>query len=196
MANEDEKSPLEEIVNVLNRRGHAQMFARGGPITKGMVETGVAQEWATSMQGEFGVAISEIRQSLSDPPDCYVTISSETVSVEITELVNGEILKQISQGKRVSSLFQQQQWNLGSFSDAINKRLDEKSENYRRNKASVDVIVIHTDEDYLSPFDISRWLAELKFTPRENIQNAYLLRTYIPNFRDWWPIFKLYGTLA
>jgi hypothetical protein len=196
VANEDEENSLEEIANILNRRGHAHMFARGGPITKGMVEIGVAEEWATSMRGEFGVGISGIRQSPSDPPDCYVTISAKTISVEITELVNDDVLKQISQGKTDSSLFQQQQWNLESFSEAINKRLNEKPKNYQKNNIAIDVIIIHIDENYLSPFDISLWLAELQFAPRDSILNAYLLRTYTPNFRDWWPIFKLYGTLT
>ena len=194
MVGEDEERSLEDIVNVINRRGHAHMFARGGPITKEMVEMGVAQEWVASMGGEFSVDVSEIRQSLTDPPDCYATISSKTIGVEITELVNGDVLKQISQGK--APLFEQKLWNLKSFSEAINRRLDEKSKNYQRNNATIDVIVIHTDEDFLSPFDISRWLAEQQFRPRDCIMNAYLLRTYFPGFRDWWPIFKLYGTLT
>jgi len=196
MTSEGEKDALEEIVKVINRRGHAGMFARGGPITKEMVEIGVAKEWARSIEREFGLVISDVSNAANDPPDCYASISSRTIGIEITELVNGDVLRQISQGKNANSLFEQQLWNLERFTREINKRLDEKYEKYKKQKTSVDVLVIHTDEDFLSPRDIENWLREAKFLPREGIQSAYLLRTYFPGYREWWPVFKLYGQLT
>jgi len=200
---DNEADYFNQMVEVLNRRGHGSMFARDNKvISREMVEIGVAYEWANSMQKEFGTSVTEICSSGADHPDCYATCGEKRINLELTELVHEHILERCAKTPRSEmtldesrKLFDDSQWTSQLLFDQLSVRLDKKKGKYSNAGVKLDALIIHTDESWLSPQNIERWLNDFDFPVRNNVASAYLLCTYTPGYREWWPIFRLYGKL-
>lgn len=198
----ENKSLLEKIADVITQRGHAAMFARDNKlITKELIEKTVAAEWANSMREKFHIEISDVQHANAAHPDCFAYYCGERMNLELTELVKGNILAKYSGLKghtptqTRSSYFDEAQWSFEEFATKIEEMLTTKDEKYFNADMKIDALIIYTDEDWLPPQTIQEWLEKISVAPRNNVRNAYLLRTYFPGYGSCWPVFRLYGTL-
>jgi hypothetical protein len=192
---------LKRQVLSMNKRG---IFARQTPEEKVIVETSTVEEWATAVKAEFGLHITNISPCQTDPPDCYANFEGRRISIELAELVDGNRLKEsvaaIDAGKEPphyqGQAFLNTQWSKDRFFDELSVLIDKKTVKYQRNKLVFDVLIIHTDETWLSPQQVRSWLAETDIGPRSTFQSAYLLMTYDPGYVDHWPVFRLFGSIT
>ncbi len=199
---EEYKSPIEQIAETMNRRGHATTFARDNKlITKERIEFSVATEWANSMRETFDVDISDVQHAHAAHPDCFAYYKGERLNLELTELVRQNILATLAKKNKGAvtefqySSFEEGRWLAEEFLNEIGRILDSKSQKYLVAGMNVDALIIYTDENWLHPQSVRGWLDKATIGPRANIRNAYLLTTYVPGYADGWPIFRIYGSL-
>jgi hypothetical protein len=156
------------------------------------MEIGTALEWAESMREKFGMAVKNVRRPEKDPPDCIGDIDDHTISIELTELLHPHAQRGRPGTVSPETPLEAVLWSTGDFIKGIESRLDDKQENYGAKQFTVDVLIIHTDEGWLSvdliEDTLTRWAPEA----RENIKSAYLLKTYVPGRGEHWPVFRLY----
>lgn len=178
------------------------MFARTNN-DKALVETSTAREFAQSIAAECGIDLCDIQSNPADPPDCIGRIGDRCIEIELAELVNADVLSAVAQARkqnrRVTShdeLFLDAQWTPDLLKDRVDRLLDKKQAAYADLAGGpVDVLLIHTDEPWLSPNDVKSWLESLSFTPRPAFKSAFLLMTYHPGYSEHWPVFRLFGDL-
>jgi len=199
----DDISEINRIASMMNKRGHAHLFARETAVDKHINEHIVFQEWCEAMLAEFGKKIELVQQGFDSAPDFFAKCEGRKISVELTELVNSEILEQVARtrkaGERATavSMFDAAQWTKPLFEERIITLLDSKHKKYMRREPSLvmDALVIYTDEDWLSPFNVSEWLNNIRIDPRSSFNSVYLVQTYFPGYAEHWPLFKLCGHL-
>jgi hypothetical protein len=199
---EEDFAELDRLVEMMNQRGHAHVFARATREDKQIVERLTAQEWGESMSEQFGMTISGVASNDDDPPDCVAVCSGRKISIELAELVDSMVLATIADARRAGlritaydQLFDLAQWSSKKFKKATDDLLDRKQHKYGPRGVSVDVLIIHTGEPWLSPADVAKWLPTLQFQPRPFAQACYLLMDYVPGFAVHWPVFRIYGSL-
>jgi len=132
----------------------------------------------------------------------YAEINGHAVSIEVTELVDGDIIKSIDRSRRGKSpaltggfLFNRLQWSKDRFFNAIQNRIDGKYTKYssRIPKIEIDVLLVCSTEPWLSPHDLSTWVSSGSLKQRHSFKAAYLIKTYDPSFsKSHWPLFKLW----
>jgi hypothetical protein len=202
MDSEDDLNGLRRWVRIMNDRGHASMFARETPDDLAIVERLTAQEWCKAVRAKYGLNADGV-ESNQDPkgvPDCLAYIDGARVSLELTELVDGQLLDQIrdakANGQNLSAYegegFVRSQWDMSRFVQALTECIRKKDQKYQRNSNEVDVLIIHTDEPWLSPGKIDEYLLQSEFKPTKTIHSAYLLMTYVPGYSENWPVFRLF----
>lgn len=195
----DSDDEFARIVDAMNKRGNAAMFA-GGNKDKQHIERQAAEEWASSMAETFGLEITNVRSSDNDPPDCYATLAGKTISIEMTELVDGDLLRKIDHARQAghtansSTFFNDVQWTPSRLWTAIEKGVDDKDRKYAARGLKFDFLVMYTDEDWLSPQLVEATLKQRTMAPRGAFSAAYLLRTHFPGYSEHWPVFELYRT--
>lgn len=199
---EEDFDELDRLVEMMNRRGHAHVFARESAEDKQIVERLTAQEWGEAMGEQFGVVISGVATNKDDPPDCVAVHDGRQITIELAELVDGVILSKIAAARHAGmhitaydQLFNLAQWSPEKLRNAIDALLEAKQRNYGPRGVTVDVLVIHTGEPWLSPADVAKWLPALSFQPRAIARACFLLMDYFPGFAVHWPVFRIYGTL-
>jgi hypothetical protein len=193
---------MRRKADMMNKRGHAHEFACT-PDDRRLMEKTAAIEFANALRSKDAVDISDVTTSDVEPPDCFAQCNGRRVSIELTELVNSEILKKISVARRKQEraistsreLFNEAQWTSQVLKSKIDERLNCKHNNYVRRGILIDVLVIHTAERWLVPSQVAEWLSAVEFAPRSSFKTAYLLMSYFPGYADHWPVFTLYGTL-
>jgi hypothetical protein len=189
---------LERIAKQMNDRGHASMLAYETQDDLRALERIVANEWATAMRVKFGLDISNVRSNPApiEPPDCFAACNGHEITIELTELVNGEVLDRFRRSQLShAEIFNETQWTTDLLVRKIAEQLDKKNIKYaRRPNFQIDALVIYSDETWLSPDLIQRAISETVFPSRHTIRNAFLIRTYVPGYAEHWPMFPIYET--
>lgn len=185
------------------KRGHAQTFAQdGSQASREMIERIIVSEWAKCLYEKTGICIENIRSNGAGPPDCTAEINGDVMSIEVTELVDGHVIKSIDRSRRGKSpaltgsvLFNRLQWSKDRFFNAIQNLIDDKETKYssRIPKIEIDVLLVCSAEPWLSPHDLHTWLLSDFLKQRHSFKAAYLIKTYDPSFsKKHWPLFKLW----
>ncbi|EEW26845.1 hypothetical protein [Rhodobacter ferrooxidans] len=192
-------SDWEDLVNLINSRGHAGVFAQQrGILERRDLELSVALEWARSAAAVFGLDVTEIRSNPADPPDCVASVNGRQVGIELTELVDGELLAELKfrseqDGRRITShhstVFMRAQWDEMRFRAYIDRLLDKKA---AKAKVPFDFLVVYSAETYLSCELVRQWMTNAPFAPRAGIGAAHFLMDYVPGVSEHWPVFRLY----
>lgn len=199
---EEDFAELDRLVDMMNRRGHAHVFARESAEDKQIVECLTAQEWCDAMNEQFGVTITGVESKEDDPPDCIAVYNGKQISIELAELVDSVVLSRIAEARRAGlritaydQLFSLAQWSPEKFKSAIDNLVDSKQRKYGPRRITVDALIIHTGEPWLSPTDVAKWLPNMSFEARPIARACYLLMDYFPGFAVHWPVFRIYGAL-
>lgn len=195
------KRPPPQIVNgtleywaaLRAARGHATVFARNSAGDKRVVEKATVLEWAKAVGVVEGLTVTAITEGPANAfPDFNATLTGESISIELTELLHSpDILKTSAKG-HVG--FDDLQWTEGQFRERVNERINAKAAKLCERDRRCAVLIVHTDEPWLSPAAVSGWLKNEAFPPQQTVEAAYLLMTYVPGWAKHWPVFRLWGT--
>lgn len=189
---------LRRWVDLINKgHGYAGMFNYGsGAEEKAIVEASTVAEWCRSIAIVFGVDVGEPERNLTDPPDCFVDINGNRLSVELVQMVEGEHKKRATKGESPYSgnLFLDMQWTKERLAAKLNEIIEAKGRNYARRSIHIDVLVIYTDEPWLNVDEAFCWLQSICLSPHPNVARVFLLFSYTPGSAGMhWPVTQLYG---
>jgi hypothetical protein len=196
----DDNDDLNHWVEVMNMaNGYGAAFNYKGPQDKAIVEIGSCREWCNSVSTEFGVTVGDPEHNPNDPPDCYVSVEGKRLGVELVQLVEPEHKRRATNGETpyAGQLFIDMQWSKERLESRLNEVLTEKAKKYEKNGQCVDVLLIHTDETWLTSIQVSTFLAGVEFMRYPNIGSVFLMLNYEPGrHARHWPVFWLYGNLG
>ena len=179
-------SILEHLKALISKqRAYAAFFKLG---SKAQEELTVVKKLLGSMQARGEAKYYEPRLAPSDPPDCVAqTADGASVAVEVTELVcedsvrinaqqDREAIRRMEPGVAVVRA-----WNKQDFITRISERLNDKdSKKLKSGPFASYVVAIHTDEPLLDQQQCASWLRDCVFGPFRQINEAYLLFSYMP----------------
>lgn len=171
------------------------MFARPSNAEKRIVERQTVEEWARSARRK-GDAVADIRSNLDDPPDCLATLNGIPVAIELAELLHGEVLHRFAAARRGNApppTWDELQWTSELFHDRLDAIVSRKSEALKRADlgSTTTILLIYTDEPWLSFGQAENWLIDLDFEAPSNVDRADLLFSYDPTV-GYWPILRLF----
>jgi hypothetical protein len=149
-----------------NRHGHAHPFAAETHDEKQIVEFSTVRDWVDAMRQSYGVVISDLAQIQQAGADFSARCGGRMISIELTELVNAELLREIARERRgydplsYDAKFRKSQWASEQFKSKIDERISAKEEFCARQELPriLDALVIHTDEDWLLSTQVREWL--------------------------------------
>jgi hypothetical protein len=188
-------------MHLMNKsHGYGGIFNSGTPKQDThIVELSTAREWQKSILAEFGLVVGDPKINTGDPPDCFVLIAGHQVSVELVQLVDPDHKSRSMHGEtpHAGSLFTDMLWSSERFKAALEAKIQEKGEKYKKRELRIDTLVIHTAETWLEVERVEEWLKVINIQPHMNIGCAFLLFDYRPNSARsrHWPVFRLYGQL-
>jgi hypothetical protein len=154
------------------------------------MERATVREWAKAVEAVEKCEVTEISPGPDNAfPDFTAKLGGNPISIELTELLHSpNVLRGASRGQIA---FEKIQWTEGHFRQRVQDRLCAKSNNILKSGGFCDVLVLHTDEPWLSPCSVKQWLAGGAFPAQRAVGSAYLLMTYVPDWATHWPIFRL-----
>ena len=127
-------------------RGNAGTFAQALTKKDGrkkedreLVERSTAQEWAKSYFAEYGIEVCQIASGKTEVPDCTGIIDGFEIGIELTEMVDRELLRDIDKQRKKginssvrTDFYSRAQWDKSRFHLSLCERLQDKIENYDR----------------------------------------------------------------
>ena len=197
---DDKNNPINRAIKLINKaHGYAGIFNHGtSEVEKSFIELYVVREWIKSIGAVYGLHVGEPEQNSNDPPDCYITFAEQRLGVELVQLIDSNHKKRASQTETPfhGQLFSDMQWSKARFISKLNDLIRSKGDNYHRREISIDVLLIHTAEPWLTSEQANEWLADCKIGEHPNIACVFLLFEYDPTTRlQHWPMFSLYGDI-
>jgi hypothetical protein len=192
----DESDGVQRWFAAANKRGHAGMFGRPTNAEKPLVERQTVQEWAQSLAAQ-GDIIDSIRSSERDPPDCLASLNGVPISIELAELLHGNVLHRIAAARRGAATqpsWDELQWTRDLFKENLCRIIQTKHTKLSRAEldAAATVLLVYSDEPWLTAKQVEQWCGECAFEPPPTIGRADLLLTYDPGYGPNWPVFKLF----
>lgn len=185
---------LEYWAGLQSSRRHAPAFARNNAQDKIVVERATVFEWARSLGAVGGGRLDSIVAGPDNAfPDFTARLNGKAITIELTELLHSPGI--LSRAAKGDLNFESLQWTEALFRERVRERIDSKGDKLSKRGQSVDVLILHTDEPWLSPQMIEQWLDREAFSRRDEIEEAYLLTTYVPGYAEHWPIIRLYDSV-
>ena len=179
---------------LMTARGHASIFARNSVEDKRVVERATVMEWVDAISVLEDVQVDAVAPGPDNAfPDFTARLNGEPVSIQLTELLHSKNILKLAAKRQPN--FEGVQWTEHRFRERIRELLDAKAGKLSRSRRLCDVLIIHSDEPWLTPQKIEEWLAGGRFDKRPEIAAVYLLITYVPGWAEHWPLFRIYGPL-
>jgi hypothetical protein len=197
---EDDDYDYERFVHLMNKsNGYSGIFNYNNIVDKRLVEKSTIEEWCRSIKAELGIEVGVPQPIDEDPPDFNVSINGQLFSVELVQLVDENHKKRAVKGESqfAGKLFNDTQWSVERLLSKLNAIIHKKGDKYSRDGLSVDVLLMHTDEPWLTSEQARTWLNNATINTHPSIHRVFLMFTYEPG-RDveHWPILKIYGELT
>ena len=178
---------LEKVREAFHKRkGYASFWDYPDKQVK---ERGVVKDLVEAIELEEGAC--QIRHLVSNPDkygavDVFGTdILRRTIAYEVTELVSEEAVRLNRRGLKVYK-----KWDAVNLVTKLEERLTAKDEQLSTVTYNKQVVVIFTDEPFLSHHWCVPILSGHLFGPFANIDEAYLLFSYEPG-REGYPYIRL-----
>ncbi len=193
------EEPLRYWAEVINSRGHAGMHSRRTSDEKKFIERSVVDEWhevAVKSSKKLKGKISEGE----DPPDFFLMADAgDVLSIELVEFVNQELLAEVvklrRQGINITShspgFFEKAQWTEATFNQKLESLVSAKNKKYQKNSKRVDILLIYTDETWLSEHQVSEWIKKSIIRPTDSIYSVDFLMSYVPGREPAYPLLHI-----
>jgi hypothetical protein len=198
MAEDDKYDDLERYVRLLNK-GYAGVFNYDNSDDKRIVEKFTIEEWRTSIKAEFGIEMDAPQPNPNDPPDFFVTIKDQRLTVELVQLVEQEHKRRATKDETpfAGQLFLDMQWSRERLLAKLRNVIFKKGEKYKKAGVEIDVRLIHTAETWLNSTEARDWIEDGIINKFPSIHSVFLLFEYEPGSGvDHWPIVPFYGRLT
>ncbi|MCE8467699.1 hypothetical protein LZ189_01240, partial [Rhodovulum sulfidophilum] len=143
---------------------------------------------------EVGTPLSNI----NDPPDFFVPINGHQLNVELVQLVEQEHKRRATRGETpfAGQLFLDMQWSKERFISKLQEVIYRKGNKYENVEITIDVLLIHTAETWLTSTAAKGWLAGENIETHPSIRAVFLIFDYEPGVGvDHWPLLSVYGEL-
>ena len=189
-----EMGPLNRWVSVRVGRGHASVFARKSAEDKAIIERAIMQEWQGSMHAAFGVVFQAVERGPDNAfPDFFVRINEANLSVELTELLHSEGIVRRAYNAKLT--VDETWWTNDHFKGRVIEAIKKKAVHADQRGQCIDVLLLHTDEPWLTSARLTEMCSALVLEPQSAIRSAYLLKTYCPDV-GYWPVYRLLGSVG
>ncbi len=200
MIDPNDSEELARWADIRNKtNGYGGVFNYQTAADKVVVEISTAREWCRSIAAEFGWTVGEPEHNADDPPDCYVSVDGQNLGVELRQLVEREHKQRAANGETpyAGQLFLDAQWSKDRLVSKLIEAIQEKGRKCERRGKTVDVLLIHTDEPWLTSRQARKWLRDAQIDPHPSIASAFLLFNYEPGRgTQHWPVLWLYGDVG
>jgi hypothetical protein len=200
MAEGDTNEKLTRWVRLSNKgHGYAGVFNYDNSDDKRSVEKSTIEEWRAAIKAEFGIEINGLQSNPNDPPDFFVTIRGQKLTVELVQLVEQENKRRATKDETpfAGKLFLDMQWTREGLISKLDEIIFKKGEKYKRHGIEIDVLLIHTAEPWLASTEVLTWLEGVSIEPHSSIRSVCLLFEYEPGRGvDHWPILAVYGQIT
>ncbi|MCE8441153.1 hypothetical protein [Rhodovulum sulfidophilum] len=199
MAEGDKNDDLKRRVRIMNKgHGYAGVFNHDDADDKRNVEEIIIEEWRTSIKAELGVEVGTPLSNINDPPDFFVPINGHQLNVELVQLVEQEHKRRATRGETpfAGQLFLDMQWSKERFISKLQEVIYRKGNKYENVEITIDVLLIHTAETWLTSTAAKGWLAGENIETHPSIRAVFLIFDYEPGVGvDHWPLLSVYGEL-
>jgi hypothetical protein len=146
---------------------------------------------ASDILRQFGMNVADMlsREPGQDPPDCVATLDGCFSGVEVTELIDRQVVEQNLRQPGSPKYFD---WDNPTFLAALQDRIDAKDRAWQGEPYERRVLVIHTDEFFLDRDTVDRFLKKAEFRATF-ITHAFLGLSYHPSVESegGCPVFRL-----
>ena len=161
---------------VRRQRRHAPFFSWHDRSAEGKsaAEAGVVQSLFGSMAAAGGCPYSHLRSSGERWPDCEAEDpEGGQVAIEVTELVDSNAF---------NDSFGAKPWSEERvISQLLERILDKDQKSFHGQQYAEVILIIHTDEFYLSPLEVVDLVGSHEFgLTHGNLDRAFLLFSYLP----------------
>jgi hypothetical protein len=178
-----------------HRREYADFFL--WQTDRDLEEWGVVTSLGESLAADGQLFFSNLtsRGRPNDPPDCEaLDPNSERLAIEVTELVDGEAIRQFKKAQIERQPFDYAEWTKEKFLNLLQSRISGKDKRFPELKGAPYlggyIVVIHTDESELNRETVCRYLDGHRFSPANRITRTFLLLSYDPSVQRC-PYFEL-----
>lgn len=199
MGEDDKNDDLERHVRLMNKgHGYAGIFNYDNSDDKRMIEKLTIEEWRTSIKAEFGIEMDAPQFNPNDPPDFFVTIEDQRLTVELVQLIDQGHKQRAAKNETpfAGQLFRDMQWSRERLLAKLRDVIFKKGEKYKKAGLEIDVLVIHTAETWLNSTVAQDWIEDGAIDEFPSIRSAFLLFEYEPGRGvDHWPVIPIYGKL-
>lgn len=181
MAEPDDSDELARWAEIMNKsNGYGGVFNYWTRDDKAVVELSTAREWCRSIAAEYGWTVGEPEHNVKDPPDCHISIEGRRLSVEPRQLVEREHKQRAVRGETpyAGQLFMDAQWSKERLLAKLIEAIQEKGRKYESADKTIDVLLIHTEEPWLTSTQAREWLSDVKIEPHPRLASAFLLFNY------------------
>jgi len=172
-------------------RGYADYF--GWATDRDLEEWGVLTSLFESMDKEGTLPYTNLRMRGrgNDPPDCEgLNTEQKRVAIEVTELVDGDAIKNFKAG----AIYEWAEWDRGKFLERLHGLLKQKDEKFPKllepPYEGGYAVVVFTDEPELPAQNVLAYLEGHVFTELQHITEALFLVSYDPK-ENCCPYFQL-----
>ena len=201
---------LEELIRwseIRRRRGYAKKYARETAEEGAVAELDTAKEWAEAALSLWDMRVTHLRSNLDHKgvPDVFGTMDTSEIGIELTEFVDETFLDKVQATKpNVAPMrlhehnshfgqgFVESQWSEARFASLLRKSIEKKNAKYERNGHVIDVLVLHTDEDWLTIENVKEWLKPGEFGPYPALRSCYFLMYSRPGTDDPATVLKIF----
>ncbi|MDQ7076991.1 MAG: hypothetical protein Q9M45_04010 [Robiginitomaculum sp.] len=200
-----EAKNLSEAIEKINLLGNSSLIYTGN---KSFDETYIFKNFVGAVKVDYGICFSAFMANKSDPPDIFAWMGDEKINVEIRRLMNEKRMalkkaKDRNKNKKmeeVSSLEWRKHiyWSKDKFICEIEKAIETKKCNYKKNNKYMDVLLIASDEPGLSFDDAQNWVPKINKTATAWIRSAFYM-SYVAgapeNDAGRWKTVKIFGDI-
>lgn len=175
----------EAIVRLWNKtknagdplRGYAGCFNYDSELSKSRVEMAVAVDWSQALAARYTCQIEMPRTNPDDPPDICIQINGKDVGVELVQLIERGHKERSLRGESAyhGRLIMDMLWDRDRFAAKLENIIRDKGDKYAKRKLRFDVLLIFTDEPYLSACQVEGWLAEIAIPPHLTFERIFLM---------------------
>lgn len=195
----DDEDPLSRWTRIGNKaHGYAGIFNSETSDDKRIVERCTLEEWRKSIAIEYGIEIGEPEYNPNDPPDFFVRMGDQRLGIELVQLIEQKHKERASVNETPfeGQLFEDMQWSESRFISKLNQLVTKKGIKYAKTGIQIDVLLIHTDETWLTSIQAQEWLKHAKISLHPNISNVSLLFFYEPGRGvKHWAVLPVYGDM-
>lgn len=200
MAEGDDNDELKRWIRIINKgHGYAGVFNYDNSDDKRIVEKSTIEEWRASMDAEFGIEMDTPQPNPHDPPDFFVSIKGQRLTVELVQLVEQEHKRRATKGETpcAGPLFLDMQWSKERLISKLHELIFKKGRKYKKAGIEIDVLLIHTAETWLTSTEAKAWLSDVNIENHPNIRTVSILFEYETGKGvDHWPVLAVYGELT